>query len=209
MSQSAKYKEFSKEEKIIVYGKNIQVTKAIKDHIIDKLVKLEEWVPHILEMKVYLEKQRAENRVEILCLFSHFEAIVHTSKEDMYEAIDIAVHKMKRKLRKWKDKIQDHQAKKPSEIEVDVQILDQSVEDLEEINEQIEDENYKRIIEEFSPPKIVKTHKKSLPILTMDEAAMRMDLSRNAFLVYKNEEDQKIKVMYTKKDHTLGVLEIE
>jgi putative sigma-54 modulation protein len=46
-------------------------------------------------------------------------------------------------------------------------------------------------------------------MLTMEEATMRIDLSGDNFLVYRGEEDQKIKVMYVRRDKTLGVIEVQ
>jgi RecB family endonuclease NucS len=43
----------------------------------------------------------------------------------------------------------------------------------------------------------------------MDEASMRFDLCGEDFMVYREEKDQKLKVMCYDKDHELTVLELE
>ncbi len=40
----------------------------------------------------------------------------------------------------------------------------------------------------------------SVKMLTQEEAIMKMELAGYAFLIYKSEEDQKLKVMYKRKD---------
>lgn len=197
------------EEKITILGRNLQVTESMKEHIVTRMKKLEEITPNVIEIKVYLEIQKNVHRAEIFYKFSHFDVITHASAGDMYGAIDIAGHRMRSKLRKWKTKIQDHHAKKLAEVEMSIHVLDQSRESLEEINDQIEEENFKEIEDELKPPAVVKKKKKSVPSLTMQEASMRMDLSQDHFMVYRAEEDQKIKVMYVRRDGTLGILEVE
>ena len=204
-----KAEAMSGEEKITILGRNLQVTEPMRDHIVTRMKKLEEITPNVIEIKVNLEVQKNVHCAEIFYKFSHFDVITHASGKDMYEAIDIAGHRMRRKLRKWKTKIQDHHAKKLSEVEMAIHVLDRSRESLEEINDQIEEENFKEIESELKPPEIVKKKKKSVPSLTMQEAAMRMDLSHDHFMVYRSEEDQKIKVMYVRRDKTLGILEVE
>lgn len=201
--------EVENKEKVSVVGRNIAVTSAIRDHILLKIGKLEDLTPQVISVMVFLEIQREEHRVEILYKFSHFSVVVHAVKNDMYQAIDLAVSRLRRKLMKWKTKIMHHHAKKPSEMEMDLHILDRQKEMLLEINDQIEDETQREVELELKPPKVVKKKKRAIPMLTMEEAAMRMDLSDDHFMVYRSEEDQKLKVMYTRRDHTLGILEVE
>lgn len=49
----------------------------------------------------------------------------------------------------------------------------------------------------------------SIRMLTQEEAAMKLDLSGDSFLIYKSEEDQKIKIMYKRHDDKLGVIQVE
>jgi putative sigma-54 modulation protein len=128
----------------------------------------------------------------------------------MYYAIDLACDKLKRKIRKWKTRIQDHHNKKPSEMEErSIQILEKKTQDVDFINDQIEEISAKRLEAEFAPPLVVKEKRRVIPLLTLQEATMRIDLSGDHFLIYRSEEDQKLKAMYLRRDETLGVLELE
>jgi putative sigma-54 modulation protein len=46
-------------------------------------------------------------------------------------------------------------------------------------------------------------------MLTADEAVMKMDLSGDKFMVYKSEEDQKLKVIYRRRDGDYGLISPE
>ena len=56
---------------------------------------------------------------------------------------------------------------------------------------------------------MVAQEKKSLKTLTLDEAIMKMELSSDSFLIYKAEDNHKIKVIYRRKDDHYGVIELE
>jgi len=218
MAQTVSSLDLESNDKIVVFGKNLEVTLPLREHIIAKLKKIEEMTPRVIGVHVYLDIQREEHRVEIEYKFSRFKVVVthamvrrtQSKMDDMYYAIDIACDKLKRKVRRWKTRIQEHHGKKPFEIEEKViQVLDRKTQDIDYINDQIEEINFKKIEEEFRPPQVVKQKKREIPMLTMEEATMRIDLSGDNFLVYRGEEDQKIKVMYVRRDKTLGVIEVQ
>ncbi len=218
MAQRASLLREESGDKITIFGKNFDVTGPMRDHIAAKLRKIEEMTPPVIGIHVYLDIQREEHHVEIEYKFSHFRIVVshvmvkrsHSKTDDMYHAIDMACDKLKRKVRRWKTRIQEHHGKKPSEMEErSVRILDRKTQDLDLINDQIEETTIKKIEEEFRPPEVVKHKKRTLPMLTMEEATMRIDLSDDRFLVYRGQEDQKLKVMYVRRDQTLGILEVE
>jgi len=196
-------------EKVTIIGRNLQITAPMRNHILLKIGKIEELTPNVIDVAVFLETQRSECKVEILYKFSHFFVMTHATLDDMYQAIDLACSRLRRKLLKWKTKIQHHSGKKLSEIEMDIHILDRQKEDLIEVNDEIEDESLFEMEEELKPPRVVKKKKKTIPVLTIEEAAMRMDLTDDYFMAYRSEEDMKLKVMYLRRDKTLGILEIE
>ncbi len=209
MAQNLDSSEVQSDGKIKIFGKNIPVTQAMREHILDKIHKLEHISPQVVEVHVYLEVQKAEHRAEISYKFSHFRVVTHAVMDDMYQAIDLACVRVRRKLRKWKTRIQTHHGKNLSQAMVELHVLDRQKEDLNEINDQIEDVNLHVVEEELKPPEIKSKREYSIPMLTLDEAAMRIELSDDTFMVFRSEEDQKLKTIYLRRDHSLGLLEIE
>ena len=65
------------------------------------------------------------------------------------------------------------------------------------------------LVSNFFP--FITREKEIMPVkmLTQDEAVMKLELAGEPFLIYKSEEDQKLKVMYRRKDEKLGIVEIE
>lgn len=198
------------DDKVSIVGRNLPVTEGMRNHILDKIHKIEHISPQVIEVIVYLEVQKTEHRVEINYKYSHFRVVTHAVATDMYAAIDLACARVKRKLHKWKTRIQDHHGKNLSEALVELHVLDRQKEDLLEINDMIDDANLSEMEQELKPPTITSKVEYSIPMLTIEEAAMRIELSDESFLVFRCEEDQKLKVIYFRKDDkALGLLEIE
>jgi putative sigma-54 modulation protein len=197
---------------VTVVGKNIEITNPIKQYISEKLEKVEKVLPHIIEVVVRLEVQKLQHQVDIVMKFSHFKVKVHATTTDMYATIDKAFEKLKAKLLRWKSRIQDHHAKGIKVIDLQVNVLEKQEEDeaddLQEINDQIDEENYKKIEQELTPPKVYKKKTRQVKTLTLDEAVMKMELSGDNFLIFRSEEDLEFKVLYRRRDDSYGEISL-
>jgi putative sigma-54 modulation protein len=90
-----------------------------------------------------------------------------------------------------------------------VNVLQRPFNEVEEINAQIEEVNVKEELEVYKLPKIIGTEVKPLKTLTLDEAVMQMDLTRDHFLLFRCEEDQKLKLLYLRTDGNYGLIQPE
>jgi putative sigma-54 modulation protein len=92
-------------------GHHVDITDALRDHVMSKMGKLERHFDHILDAQVTLtvEKQRhkAEGNLAVSGGQIHAEAI----EEQMYAAIDALVDRLDRQLLKHKEKVNDHHAR--------------------------------------------------------------------------------------------------
>jgi putative sigma-54 modulation protein len=96
--------------KIIVSGRNIELTKAIKDHVVDKLNKLQHHYDFLVDVHVYLsvekKKSIAENqRAEATIHVNGAVLRVSSCTGDLYASIDKLVEKIDRSLSKHKTKL--------------------------------------------------------------------------------------------------------
>jgi putative sigma-54 modulation protein len=193
---------------INVVGRNIHVTEAMKNHALEKLAKIERFNNHIMDVQVTLDAQKLEHSCMIVMKFDHFKVTAHAITSDMYVAIDQAIERIQRQLRRWKDKMHDLSKKKMSIGEMQVNIL-MRPDEITEYNEEMEVELSEKRQKELFPGKVI--GKKSLPLktLTQDEAVMKMELSGDPFLVFRAEEDQKLKVIYRRDDGNYGIIRPE
>ncbi|MCB1110709.1 MAG: ribosome-associated translation inhibitor RaiA [Chlamydiia bacterium] len=203
-------KKFDQQEYTInIIGKHIEITKPIRDYIEEKITKIEALSTHIIDVRVVLEVQKLNNKVDIIMKFSHFRVNVHAITENMYSAIDKAFERLQRKLRKWKGRIQDHHAKGVSVTEMEVNVLEHAQHEIEEISQEIIDANNESLKEEYELPKVIKKKKRPMKHLTIDEAVMKMELSNDNFMIYRSEEEQALKVIYRRRDGSYGIVSPE
>ncbi len=189
-----------------IVGRNVYVTESMKNYALDKLSKIDRFHNHIMDLHVNLDIQKLEHSCVIILKFAHLKIKVGASSTDMYATIDKAVDKLQAKIRHWKSRIQDHHKKPLSLIDMKVNVLQRPYDPVEEINEEIENESKKEMIEEYKPSKVIGTDKRPLKILTTDEAVMKMVLSGDPFLLFRGEEDHKLKVIYRRSDGNFGII---
>lgn len=193
---------------VSMLGKHLQLTDAIKDYVLEKLSKIERFAPHILEVSVTLELQKITHRVSMVMTFLHFHIKAEARTEDMYSAIDLATAKLLKLIKKYKTKLQDHRHDNLASTDMHVNVL-RATNEVEDINDEIDQENLKQEVELYKIHQVVDKEKMPLKTLTQDEAIMKMELSGDTFLLYKGEEDKKIKTIYRRDDGQLGIIEVE
>ncbi|MBP9842342.1 MAG: ribosome-associated translation inhibitor RaiA [Simkaniaceae bacterium] len=192
--------------RVVVEGKHLTITNAIRDYVMEKLAKTEKLSADIIDVVVRLEVHKLQHECTIIMRSSHVHIKIHSSTEDLYSAIDRAFDKLKSKLVRWKTKIQNHHAKGVSVVDMEVQVLEHLAHLDEERDQDIVEENNATLDRGDQRPKIVKKKTRPLKTLTLDEAWMKMDLTNDAFMVYRSEEDRSIKVIYRRRDGGYGVI---
>ena len=195
--------------RVDIVGRNIQITEPIRAYVWDKLSKIERFHNHIMYLHMTLEIQKLEHVCTVVFKIDHTQVKCQANSTDMYASIDRAIDKLHNLLSRYKSRIQDHHKKKLSIVDMQVNVLQRPYNEIEEINAAIEAENTKKNASALSIPKIIGTETKPLKMLTVDEAVMKMDLSGDHFLIFRSEEDQKLKVLYRRTDGHYGLIQPE
>lgn len=194
---------------ISITGRHVMVTDAMKKHALDKLAKLERVAHHIVDVHVIMDIQKLEHRVDIVIKFSHVKIKVHAASEDMYVSIDRAVDKLQMQIRRYKERIQNHHAKGLSFVEMNVDVIAAPSSEEEEVNEDIEILNRQEMVQNYLPHEVVKSEVRLLKTLSHSEVIMKMELSQDQFLLYRSEEDNKLKLIYRREDGHYGIIQPE
>lgn len=209
MSRKSKAVEFLQEGyNINITGRNVMVTDAMKDYAIEKVSKIERFSNRIIDVVVTMDVVRYEHRIDIVMKVDHLKIKSQAITDNMYASIDKAVDKLEAQLLRYKSKIQDHHLGRGlGAVSINVDVLRAIPEDEGfDINSEIEEETRRRLLDKYSPHKIVDKEVHHLKTLTDGEAIMKMELSGDVFLIYRGEEDRKIKVIYRRNDGNFGVI---
>ena len=186
---------------ILVEGKNIDLTQAIKDYANEKLNKLiKHFEPiikgHDIHVKLSTERNPRipnNNKAEVTIFVNGKIIRSEESSEDMYASIDLVSNKLERQLKKYKDihyRSQQHIDKK------------RAGQNLELVNIIVENEENNK-----QKNKIIKSKKFKLLPLTPEEAVQELDLIEHDFYVFINSKTKQINTIYRRKDGNYGLIE--
>ena len=177
--------------KIIFKGKHIEVTDAMRNYIEKRLSKIERHFDHILEVIVTLSVEKNRQIVEATLQASRALIRAEEETDDMYASIDKVVDKLERQIQKYKKKY----FQKPHPGIEKKRLVNKEV--------NVEDSESDKIA------RIVKTKRFAVKPMSVEEAAMQMDLLGHNFFVFANDNTNKVNVLYKRKDGNFGLIEPE
>lgn len=193
---------------IHVIGRHVDITEAMKNYAVEKLKKVNRLGGRFIEATIVMDVQKQVQSVDIILYVNDNKIKVSGRSESIYSSVDQAIDHLEKKLRRYTRRIHEHHAKGIKEIEMNVNVI-QRISPLEDINDQIEEETLRHHEEEMRIPEIVKKETLGLKTLTHQEAIMKMELSEDPFLIFRSEDDQKMKVIYRRDDGNYGIIETE
>lgn len=183
--------------KIVIEGKNIELTDALKGHINDKLKKLDKHFENIIkghDVKVKLSVAKnprisKSNTVEITVFLDGRIVRSEHSSEDMYVSIDSVISKLNRQIDKYKTQV--YRSYKNTERPMP--------------NPGLKD---KLIPEEgLTNGKIIKKKRFKLHPMSPEEAITHLDLIGHDFYLFINTDTKQINTIYLRKDGDYGLIE--
>jgi putative sigma-54 modulation protein len=182
-----------------IIGRNFEVTPDIRDLIDKKLGRIiNKLFDDVIEYRCVLQVEKYRYICEILIVGKeHDVKAVQESDESMKEAINLTVDHLKRQAQKHRKKIRDHHRKDGNHAKAD-RVTDWTVQVLEP--------GRLRLTGDHNRPRIIKTN--SLPIrpMSIEEAALRLDESKNEFIVFRDLDTDRVSVIYKRRDNNLGLI---
>jgi putative sigma-54 modulation protein len=210
MTRKAKVLAETQPYNVTITGRHVQITDAIKAYALEKLSKIDRFHDRIIDVIVTMDIQREDHRVDIQMKVNNIKIKAQATTNNMYASIDQAVHKLQSQLRRYKQRIQDHQTHAGSIVNLNVRVIRRPMDDaIAEFNDEIEEENMRRIENSLKPHNIVENKTVPLKTLNSGEAIMKMELSGDAFLIYRDEANHKVHVIYRRDDENYGIIAIE
>ena len=124
-----------------IVGRHVELTDAIKDYINDSIEVFKKFNLDIISVNSIISQEEKHGKkafsFEFTLNIAHLDTLVVKQKDkDLYSAIDIAVDRVSKALRRHHDKIAAHKATKLSEV-VSTEIQDQIALELEKLEEEI------------------------------------------------------------------------
>ena len=179
-----------------ITGRNFEVTPDLRELLEKKLNKvLEKLFDDVIDVRCVLQVEKYRNICEILIVGrDHDVKVVQESDESMRDAVESAVDHVKRQAQKNRKKIRDHRAGRqkgsaaPNEWAIQV---------LEPAHLRVADDNRPRVIETVNVP---------IRQMSIEEAALRLDESKDQFIVFRDFDSDRVSVIYKRRDNNLGLI---
>jgi ribosome hibernation promoting factor len=181
-----------------ITGRNFEVTDDIRSLIDKKLSKIvDKLFGDVIDTRVVLQVEKYRNICEILIVGKdHDVKSVQESDESMQDAINATLDHIKRQAQKNRKTIRDHHRKDGSRTKS--QVTDWTVQVLEP--------GRLRESGDHNRPRIIKTNNLPIVPMSIEDAAQRLDESKNEFIVFRDMDSDRISVIYKRKDSNLGLI---
>lgn len=181
-----------------ITGRNYDVTPDIRKLLQTKLSKIQQRLfADVIDVRCVLQVEKYRNICEILIVGKNYDVkTVQESDESMQDAINSAMDHLKRQAQKNRKKLRDHHRKDGNHAKSDIT----------EWAVQVLEPGQLRDTSDQNRPRIIKTN--SLPIrpMSIEEAVLRLEDSRNEFIVFRDLDTDLISVMYKRRDNNLGLI---
>ncbi len=184
--------------KLVIHGKNIEITEAIREYVQQKIEKAVNHFQGITnQVDVHLSvarnprinpKQAAE-----VTIYANGNVIrAEESSESLYASIDLVADKISRQLRKYKERRQEQ--KTHAQTVIDGEVPQQVVTDL--IGDRTPE----------LPNEVVRTKYFAMPPMTLSEALEQLQMVGHDFYMFRNSETGEINVIYERNHGGYGVI---
>jgi putative sigma-54 modulation protein len=183
-----------------ITGRNYDITPDIRSLIETKLTRIEDKLfDDVIDVRCVLQVEKYRNICEILVKGKdHDVKTVQESGESMQDAINAAMDHLKRQAQKNREKLRDHHRKDGNNAKSSAEITQWSVQVLEPGNLRENGDNNR--------PRIIKTNNLPIRPMSIEEAALRLEDSKNEFIVFRDLDSDRISVIYKRRDDNLGLI---
>ena len=170
--------------KIIVNGRHLEITPALKSYSEEKIGKFEKYISSITEAIVTLSVEKYRHKAEVLLKVNGIMIQAEGTTGEVYSSIDQVVEKLEKQVVKYKERQHSYRKgdKKPKEAAAN----------------EAETEEKGRII---------KNKRFDMKPMASDEAVNQMELLDKDFFVYVNDASGDVNVVYRRKDGNYGLIE--
>jgi len=201
---------------VVVKSRNCEVTDRFREHVQEKLVRLEKHDHRIMRVEVEVELEKnprlADRAVSVqLTAFSKGPVIRAEAKaEDKVAALDMAVDRMAAQMRRAADRKRIHRGRHtPVSVAqalagLDVAKVEEPSEDGQPIERQVGP-----ITVTGEGPLVVREKTHAADPMTLDQALYEMELVGHDFFLFVDKDSQRPSVVYRRKGYDYGVISLE
>jgi len=188
--------------------RHLDSSDSLKEYARDKVERVHKYLDRAGDAHVVLSLERHLHHADITITSGAWLLRGREKSEDMYASIDLAMDKIERQLRRYKEKLKTHHGRERvhhrqelmSHLKVRYDVV--AIPDPEQ-----EAAAQEPAAEAPAGPRVVRTDEFLAMPMTVEEAVMQMDLMNNDLLVFTNASSNEMNVVYRRKDGHYGLIE--
>ncbi|HFG8933661.1 TPA: ribosome-associated translation inhibitor RaiA [Corynebacterium striatum] len=200
---------------VTITGRNVEVPDHFQERVTEKLAKIERLDPTLTFFHVELQhepnprREAESDRIQITATGKGHIARAEAKEDSFYAALETALAKMERSLRKVKVRRENvksgHRAQKGTgELAAEMVAAAEN----ERAKEERYIDPYEETVEDVRPGQIVRSKEHPATPMSVDEALSEMELVGHDFYLFINEENNKPSVVYRRHAFDYGIISL-
>ena len=175
-------------------GRHVDVTPALREHVEEQFKKINHLIngdrPANAHVVIEVEKG-GRHRSEIILNWRREVLTAETIDSDMYKSLTQTVAKLEKQALRIKDKVIDKSHRAPKKSAVVARDTGAAPD----------------VAVESASPRIIAARRYAVKPMTAEEAALMLSTDTSDFLVFRNAENEKVAVIYKRKDGNYGLIQ--
>ena len=200
---------------VVVSSRNCEVSDRFREHVEEKLARLEKHNHRIIRVEVLLEKEARPRepertvRVELTAKSKGPIVRAEASAEDKMAALDLALDKMASQMRRAADRRKVHRGQhKPESLgEAMARSAPTMTESPEE--ESVAERKVGPVTVTGDGPLVVREKSHAAAPMTLEQALYEMELVGHDFYLFVDKESERPSVVYRRRGYDYGVISLE
>jgi ribosome hibernation promoting factor len=168
---------------VMVTFRHVEPTEGLRQHAEEKVQRVHKYLRRPIEAHVILSVEKQRHIAEVQLTANHLNVTATEETDDLYSAIDLAMTKIERQVKKHTAKIKDHKGPNNSTATP--------------------------VAGAARGGATIHTQRVTVKPMSVDEAVMQLKLQKNDFLLFTNAATEAISVIYRRKDGNYGLIEPE
>jgi putative sigma-54 modulation protein len=177
---------------ISVTFRHVESSEALKDYAIRKLSKMDKYIDSPLEANVVLGIEKFRHQADITVTGDGLKIKGSEETGDMYSAIDLAMEKIEKQLKRFREKPRTIKAGR------NLKALGARLNVIAATSG-----------EEDSSPNIIRSRSMEAKPMDLEEAVLQLKSGNDEILVFTNSQSAALNILYRRRDGNFGLIEPE
>jgi ribosomal subunit interface protein len=201
---------------VVVSSRHCEVSERFREHVEEKLTRLEKHDHRIIRVEVLLERERnarqpeRQVRVELTAKSKGPIVRAEAAAEDKMAALDLALDKMSAQMRRAADRRKVHRGQHTPES------VHQAMTRAAANGAPVEEPEDEVLVRQVGPvtvtgdgPLVVREKSHAASPITLEQALYEMELVGHDFYLFVDKESEKPSVVYRRRGYDYGVISLD